>query len=236
MNELPLVLIIDDEKQIRRLLEITLGTNGFRTIAAETGDEGLRIAAMNHPDLILLDLGLPDKDGMEVLRNLREWASVPIIILSVRNTEQDIISALDSGADDYLTKPFRTGELLARVRTALRHMTGPESDVSITFGALELNLANHTIKRNNEPVKLTSKEFTLLALFVKNPGKVLTHRYLLEQVWGHAYAEETQYTRVFVSQLRKKLEEDPSRPRYLVTESGIGYRFMGEDVRENTKT
>jgi two-component system KDP operon response regulator KdpE len=183
---------------------------------------------MDNPDLILLDLGLPDTDGMEVLKKLREWAAIPIVVVSVRDTEQDIVNALDAGADDYLTKPFRKGELLARLRTALRHKRGEIEESQIKVGPLTIDLAGHTVRKNGVLIKLTSTEFELLALFVKKLGRVLTHSYILEQVWGHAYAEETQYTRVYVAQLRKKIEDDPSSPKLILTESGIGYRMLEE--------
>lgn len=222
------ILIIDDEAQIRRLLEITLESNGYAPIPTATGREGISHAAMDNPNLIILDLGLPDMDGMEVLRAIREWSNTPIMILSVRDSEPDIVQALDKGADDYLTKPFRTGELLARVRNAIRRSAEGPVASQYCFGPLEINLANHTVKKGTEPVKLTSTEFGLLALLVQNEGKVLTHRYMLEHVWGSAYAEETQYTRVYMAQLRKKLEDDPAHPKWLLTESRIGYRFVGE--------
>ncbi len=223
------VLVIDDEAQIRRLLQLALEPAGFLVRLASTAEEGMREAATTHPDAVLLDLGLPDRDGSDVLKDLKEWATFPIIILSVRSSEQDIIAALDAGADDYLTKPFRTGELLARMRNAIRRSHKSESGQHVyTFGPLSVDLETRTVRRRDEQIKLTTTEFSLLALFVRNAGKVLTHNYILEQVWGHAYAEETQYTRVYVGQLRKKLEEDPSSPRLILTESGIGYRFAAE--------
>ncbi len=223
------ILVIDDESQIRRLLQLALEPSGFSVLLASTAEEGMREAATAHPDLVLLDLGLPDRDGTEVLNDLKEWATFPIIILSVRSSEQDIITALDAGADDYLTKPFRTGELLARIRTAIRRSHKSDAGQHLfTFGQLSVDLEARTVRKHDEHIRLTTTEFSLLALFVRNAGKVLTHNYILEQVWGHAYAEETQYTRVYVGQLRKKLEEDPSRPRLILTESGIGYRFAGE--------
>jgi two-component system KDP operon response regulator KdpE len=221
-----LILIIDDEVQIRRLLEITLGVNGYKICEAATGKDGIIAAATHNPALILLDLGLPDEDGQSVLKKLREWYENPIIILSVRNTEEDIIKALDSGANDYLPKPFRTGELLARIRTALRSMQlSSESNALLTFQSLSIDLANHIAKKEGEILKLTSTEFSLLAVMAKNSGKVLTHQYLLKEVWGHGYIGQTQYLRVFVAQLRKKIEADPSKPKYIITEPAIGYRF-----------
>lgn len=221
------ILIIDDEVQIRRLLEITLSANGYKISEASTGKEGLSLAATGHPVLIILDLGLPDSDGLDILKKLREWYQKPIIILSVRNSEDDIIKALDNGANDYLTKPFRTGELLARIRVAIRQSQILSDVPSLTFGALTIDLANHMARKNNEIIKLTSTEFSLLALLAKNEGRVLTHQYILKEVWGMGYVEQTQYLRVFIAQLRKKVEDDPAKPRLLNTESGIGYRFGG---------
>jgi len=219
------ILIIDDEVQIRRLLEITLSANGFKIIEASTGKEGVTFAASQQPNLIILDLGLPDIDGLEVVNKLREWYLKPIIILSVRNSEVDIVKALDNGANDYLTKPFRTGELLARIRVALRQNQNITENPVLEFGSLSIDLANHTVRKNNELIKLTSTEYTLLALFAKNEGRVLTHQYILKEVWGMSYIEQTQYLRVFIAQLRKKIEDDPTKPKLLNTESGIGYRF-----------
>lgn len=219
------ILIIDDEVQIRRLLEITLSANGYKISEASTGKEGLTKAAINHPVLVILDLGLPDTDGLEVLRKLREWYQKPIIILSVRNSEDDIIKALDHGANDYLTKPFRTGELLARIRVAIRQSNATGDKPLLTFGSLTIDLANHIVRKDDEIVKLTSTEFSLLALLAKNEGRVLTHQYILKEVWGMGYIEQTQYLRVFIAQLRKKIEDNPANPRLLNTESGIGYRF-----------
>jgi len=220
------ILIIDDEVQIRRLLEITLNLNGYKVSEASTAKEGIVAAATHNPALIILDLGLPDEDGLSVLGKLREWYQNPIIILSVRNSEEDIINALDNGANDYLTKPFRTGELLARIRTALRlsqDLTGTGS--LLLFGSLFIDLAGHTVRKNNILLKLTATEFSLLALMARNSGKVLTHQYLLKEVWGYTYLTQTQYLRVFVAQLRKKIEDDPTHPSLIITESGIGYRF-----------
>jgi two-component system KDP operon response regulator KdpE len=225
MSNDPLVLVIDDETQIQRLLDLTLSSNGYRVIVTGTGEEGLRRAGMDRPDLVVLDLGLPDIDGTVVLKRLREWATTPILILSVRSEESEIIACLDSGADDYLVKPFRSGELLARVRTALRHRPGLPQEAVFASGNLSVDLAARSVRRGEEPVKLTATEYKLLSLFVRNAGRVLTHRYLLEQVWGPAFVEETEYTRVYVGHLRKKIEEDPANPRLILTESGIGYRL-----------
>jgi two-component system, OmpR family, KDP operon response regulator KdpE len=219
------ILIIDDEVQIRRLLEITLSANGYKISEASTGKEGLVVAATGQPALIILDLGLPDIDGLDILKQLREWFQKPIIILSVRNAEEDIVKALDNGANDYLTKPFRTGELLARIRVAIRQNQGITDIPILEFGPLTLDLANHIARRNNEILKLTTTEFSLLALLAKNEGRVLTHQYILKEIWGMAYIEQTQYLRVYIAQLRKKVEDDPVKPKLLNTESGIGYRF-----------
>lgn len=219
------ILIIDDEVQIRRLLEITLSANGYKIAEASTGKEGLNLAATGHPVLIILDLGLPDTDGLDLLKKLRAWYEKPIIILSVRNSEEDIIKALDNGANDYLTKPFRTGELLARIRVAIRQSLGTSDAPIMEFGSLKIDSANHTVHKNDELIKLTSTEFSLLALLAKNEGRVLTHQYILKEVWGVGYQEQTQYLRVFMAQLRKKIEDDPAKPALLNTESGIGYRF-----------
>jgi two-component system KDP operon response regulator KdpE len=225
MNLAETILIIDDEVQIRRLLEITLESNGYKISEASTGKEGLIAAATHHPALIILDLGLPDIDGIEILKKLREWYPKPIIVLSVRSSEEDIIQALDNGANDYLTKPFRTGELLARIRVAIRQNLTNEDNPNLTFGFLSVDLVNHVARKNNEILKLTSTEFALLALLAKNSGRVLTHQSILKEIWGFGYVGQTQYLRVFVAQLRKKIEDDPAKPKLLITESGIGYRF-----------
>jgi two-component system, OmpR family, KDP operon response regulator KdpE len=226
MNENETILIIDDEIQIRRLLEITLTGNGFKVIKSVNGKDGLIDAATHHPSLIILDLGLPDIDGQEILKKIRIWFNKPIIVLSVRNSEDDIINALDNGANDYLTKPFRTGELLARIRVSLRAKDENTDFTTIELGSLAIDLVNYDVRKNNEIVKLTATEFSLLSLFAKNRGRVLTHQYILKEVWGYGYTEQTQYLRVFVAQLRKKIEDDPSKPKFLITESGIGYRFV----------
>jgi len=225
MNENETILVIDDELQIRRLLEITLSASGYRIIQSVNGKDGLVDAATQHPSIIILDLGLPDIDGQDILRKLREWFFKPIIVLSVRNSEEEIIKALDHGANDYLTKPFRTGELLARIRAAARSVES-NADVScLEFGDLSIDLISHVVRKNKEIVKLTATEFSLLHLLAKNRGRVLTHQYILKEVWGFGYVEQTQYLRVFVAQLRKKIENNPSKPSLLITESGIGYRF-----------
>ncbi|MEP7251649.1 MAG: response regulator [Ginsengibacter sp.] len=223
------ILIIDDEAQIRKLLEITLQSNNYNVNLTENARHGL-IAAENHPpDLIILDLGLPDEDGQTVLQKLREWYTNPVLILSVKNNEEDIIRALDNGANDYLVKPFRTGELLARIRSALRNAAAEEGNSTIVCGEISIDLEARTIKKNNESIKLTATEYKLLSLLAKNEGKVITHQYLLREVWGPGYINQSQYLRVFIAQLRKKIERDANRPEYIVTESGIGYRFVCKD-------
>lgn len=219
------ILIIDDEGPIRKLLEITLNAANYTTVFGTTAKEGLLAAANHAPDLILLDLGLPDENGQKVLLRLREWYSNPIIILSVKSSEAEIVTALDNGANDYLTKPFRTQELLARIRTALRISAGILNEPVITFGSISVDLAARLVKVGNEPVKLTATEYSLLSLLLRNEGKVLTHQYILKEVWGNGYIGQTQYLRVFIGQLRKKLEADPNRPKHILTESGVGYRF-----------
>ncbi|WP_037320434.1 response regulator [Salegentibacter sp. Hel_I_6] len=220
------ILIIDDEPQIRKLLKITLESNDYKVILAETGIEGVHLAANHGPDLIILDLGLPDKSGHLVLKELREWYDKSIIILSVQDDEADIIKALDNGASDYLTKPFRTGELLARIRASLRITLNTDPQPNLSAGDLEIDLSSRLVKRNEEPIKLTATEYNLIALLAKNQGRVLTHQFLLKEVWGLGSQNETQYLRVFVAQLRKKLEENPNNPKHLITESGVGYRFV----------
>lgn len=220
------ILIIDDEVQMRRLLEITLQSNGYDTIEALNGKEGINLAASHQPDLIILDLGLPDGSGHTVLKQLREWFTNPVLILSVQSGEEDIVKALDNGANDFLVKPFRTGELLARIRSALRSInSGEESNAVFESGDLSIDLSTRTIKKKNEIIKLTVTEYKLISLFVQQAGKVLTHQYLLREIWGPGYINQSQYLRVFVAQLRKKIEDDPNRPAYIITEPGVGYRF-----------
>lgn len=220
------ILVIDDEPQIRKLLEISLESNDYQVQQAETGKQGLAMAANHQPDLILLDLGLPDTSGHELLKTLREWYNKSIIILSVQNTEHDIVTALDNGATDYLSKPFRTAELLARIRAAMRrNQLIDNHDTVQTIGDLEIDLTARTLKKNGEIVKLTSTEYSLMALFFKHEGSVLTHQFILKEIWGVGYQAETQYLRVFVGTLRKKIEEQPNKPQHIITESGVGYRF-----------
>lgn len=223
------MLVIEDEQPIRRFLKASLSSEGYLVSEAGTGEEGLRAATSQPPDLVILDLGLPDLDGQVVLERLREWFAAPIIVLSARDQEDQKIRALDHGADDYLTKPFGVGELLARLRTALRHThrSGPEA-TSITIGDIRVDLAARLVYRSGEEVHLTPLEYKLLVTMLKQAGKVLTHRYLLREVWGPHDAQENHYLRVFVASLRRKLEDDPARPRYLLTEQGVGYRFAAE--------
>ncbi len=221
------ILVIDDEVQIRMLLEITLSARDYKILEAANGKEGLALAASVHPALIILDLGLPDLDGLEVLKKLREWYQNPVIILSVRNAEEDIVKALDYGANDYLVKPFRTGELLARIRTAIRQSQGFTVTPTVKIGQLAIDLEKHVVRKDNLIIKLTPTEYSLLSLFVKYEGRVMTHQYILQEIWGSGYIDQTQYLRVFVAQLRKKIENNPLKPDLLITESGIGYRFGG---------
>lgn len=220
------ILVIDDEPQIQKLLEIALESNGFKVNQAITGKEGIIIAANHPPNLILLDIGLPDQSGQDVLKKLRGWYSKPIIILSVQSDEENIVEALDNGANDYLVKPFRTGELIARIKTALRNSEGITDHVIIKNKQLLIDLAARIVKINDEIIKLTTTEYNLLVLLAKNEGKVLTHQFLLKQIWGPGYIDQTQYLRVFIAQLRKKIETDPNAPEMILTESGIGYRYM----------
>lgn len=219
------ILVIDDEAQIRKLLEISLEANDYKVHFAVNGKEGITAAASYQPDLILLDLGLPDQDGQEVLVKLREWYHNPIIILTVKSAEEEIVKALDNGANDFLTKPFRTQELLARIRTALRSKSSATNESILNFGNILIDFASRIVKVNEEIVKFTATEYNLLSLLIKNDGRVLTHQYILKEIWGQSYSEQTQYLRVFVAQLRKKIEEDPNRPKFILTESGVGYRF-----------
>jgi len=220
------ILVIDDEASIRKILEITLQSNGYTILQAATAREGLQMTATHSPDLIILDLGLPDESGHTTLKKVREWFGKPVIILSVLNSEEDIITALDNGANDYLIKPFRTGELLARIRSALRGVAPEDDGPIIRLNGLEIDLATRTVKKSGELLKLTATQYALLALFGKNVGKVLTHQYLLREIWGSNYVDQLQYLRVFIAQLRKKIEKDANYPEHIVTESGVGYRFL----------
>jgi two-component system KDP operon response regulator KdpE len=226
----PIVLLIEDERQMRRFLRVSLSANGYELIEAETADEGMTLAAAHNPDLVLLDLGLPDLDGLEVTQRLREWTHVPILVISARGQEEDKIKALDAGADDYLTKPFGVGELLARIRVALRHAAKTEGgEVLFSLGELKVDLARRQVLLRDVEVHLTPIEYRLLTTLIKHAGRVLTHRQLLREVWGPNASEQTHYLRVYMGQLRHKLERDPSRPRYLVTEPGVGYRLRTDE-------
>ena len=231
MTTQPHILVIDDEPQILRALRTILTARQFRVSTASTGAEGLALAATAQPDLIILDLSLPDMDGIEVCRQLRTWTQTPVIVLSVRDSEHDKVAALDHGADDYLTKPFGIDELLARIRTAMRHAAHvlPAQKTVITAGPLVIDLAGFAVKRGGEEVKLTATEFKLLAYLAANAGRVLTHRSILTHVWDPADADHVEYLRVFIRQLRKKLEDDPEAPQYILNEPGIGYRFIADE-------
>jgi two-component system KDP operon response regulator KdpE len=221
----PVALIVDDEVQIRRLLRVVLEAEDYQVHEAETGQQGLAEIASRRPGIILLDLGLPDMEGLEVLKRLREWSTAPVLILSVRDDEQGKVAALDAGAEDYVTKPFSTPELLARLRTAQRK-TRPEEEVSVfKSGDLIVDLTARVVTRGCHEIKLTATEYALLRLFVRHPGRVLTHRYILREIWGPKSEEHRQYLRVYVTHLRQKIEADPTKPRLIKTEPGIGYRF-----------
>jgi two-component system KDP operon response regulator KdpE len=225
----PLILVVEDDPQIRRFLRATLDAEGYRFLEAVTGEDALTQAASRQPDLILLDLGLPDRDGLEVIRKVREWSQAPILVLSARGQEADKIAALDLGADDYVAKPFAVGELLARIRAALRRSStvaqdGPGSVVR--FGGVEVDLEMRLVKVDGKDVHLTPNEYKLLQVLIKHPGKVLTQRQLLNEVWGPNSTEQAQYLRVYIAQLRRKLERDPARPKHLQTEPGVGYRLV----------
>ena len=225
MNAEPAVLVVDDELAIRRFLRLSLETNDYRIYEAENGRDGLAKAAQFRPEVIILDMNLPDMEGVEVLRQLREWTATPVIVLSVRDADRDKVVALDAGADDYLTKPFSVDELLARLRVARRHAQPATTDPVLNFGDVRMDLARRLVTRSGEPVKLTPTEYALLRLLAQHAGRVLTHRQILKQVWGPQHIEETHYLRVYCAQLRQKLEVDPARPRLILTEPGVGYRL-----------
>jgi len=224
------VLVVEDDSQVMRFLRASLGSHGYRVIEAATGNDALREAAARLPEVVLLDLGLPDLDGVEVTRRIREWSPVPVIVLSARGQERDKIEALDAGADDYLTKPFGVGELLARIRAALRRTlrVGEGGESRFAFGAIAVDLAARSVTRSDEEVHLTPTEYRILVALVRNAGKVLTHRQLLKEVWGPNAVEHSHYLRVYMAQLRRKLETDPARPQHLLTELGVGYRLKAE--------
>jgi two-component system KDP operon response regulator KdpE len=222
------ILLIEDEKQMRRFLRVTLQSENYTVIEAETAAEGLSQVAMRNPDVVLLDLGLPDMDGLDVIVKLREWSAVPVIVISAREQEGDKIRALDGGADDYLTKPFAAGEMLARIRVALRHALprSPDQGEAVFVAEdLKIDFLTRQVHRGNQEIHLTPIEYRLLTVLVKNADRVMTHRQILKEVWGASYIEQTQYLRVFMNQLRKKIEADSTRPRFLLNEPGIGYRF-----------
>jgi two-component system, OmpR family, KDP operon response regulator KdpE len=224
-SEGPRILVVDDEHEIRALLRVALSAHGFAVAEAENGREALNQASIFHPDLVILDLGLPDMDGVEVMKRLREWSKAPIVILSVRERESDKIHALDAGADDYLTKPFGIGELLARIRVAMRHSAKTEDSPVMTFDDVTVDLARRLVFVKDREVKLTPTEYEILKFLVFHSGRVVTHGQLLRAVWGPNCQGETQYLRVYVGQLRKKIETDPTEPRHIITEPGVGYRF-----------
>jgi two-component system KDP operon response regulator KdpE len=224
----PTALVIDDEIQIRRLLRVCLESNGYRVLEAATGQEGINEAAQRPPDVILLDLGLPDMDGVTVLTRLREWSRVPVVVLSVRDREEDKVAALDSGADDYVTKPFSTAELLARLRVAQRHALPATESPLFHTGDVEVDLTARLVKVRGKEVRLTATEYSLLRLFIQHAGKVLTHRQILKEVWGPSYVEQTHYLRVYIAHLREKLETDPAKPKLIATEPGVGYRLLSD--------
>jgi two-component system KDP operon response regulator KdpE len=231
MSDDTLILLIEDEPQMRRFLRVTLQSHGYRLVEAPTGQEGLAQAVTRNPSVVLVDLGLPDMDGLKVIEEIRGWSPVPIIVLSARDQEADKIRALDGGADDYLTKPFGAGELLARIRVALRHRAlqqGEEGDPVFVLKNLRVDLAKRQVFFNDQEVHLTPIEYKLLSFLIRHAGKVVTHRQILREVWGPPYVNETQYLRVYMAQLRRKLETDPARPRFLLNEPGIGYRLKIE--------
>ncbi|GBL46890.1 sensor histidine kinase [Sulfuriferula multivorans] len=231
MNEItPIAILVEDEKQIRRFVRDALEAEGWQVYEAETVRQGLIEAGTRKPDLVILDLGLPDCDGIEFIRDLRGWSELPIIVLSARSHEMDKIAALDAGADDYLTKPFGVGELLARVRVALRRhqKTGAAGATVVEFGGVRVDLVNHSVMRGGQMVHLTPIEYRLLALLVRNAGKMLTHRQILREIWGPSHVESSHYLRIYMGQLRHKLEENPAQPRFFLTEAGVGYRLALE--------
>jgi two-component system KDP operon response regulator KdpE len=225
----PLILLVEDDPQIRRFLRAALDAEGYRLLEAVTAEEGSAQAAARQPDLILLDLGLPDRDGLDVIRGVRKWGKIPILVLSARGQEKDKIAALDLGADDYVAKPFAVGELLARIRAALRRSTAAAPGTMVRFGAVEVDLDKRVVRVDAQEVHLTPNEYKLLQVLIQHAGKVLTQRQLLNEVWGPQHTEQAQYLRVYIAQLRRKLERNPARPRHLHTEPGVGYRLVTED-------
>ncbi|GBG58157.1 DNA-binding response regulator [Sporomusaceae bacterium FL31] len=227
MNNAARILIIEDESQIRKLLKVSLSAHGYDLEEAVNGKDGVNRAATFKPDLLIIDLGLPDIDGKEVVKQIREWSETPIIILTARDQEQEKIEALDSGADDYITKPFGVGELLARMRVCLRHAATAEQQPILACGSLVVDLQQRRVTVEGHEVKLTPTEYEIIKMMMQHAGKVITHKQLLKAVWGSAYQQDTHYIRVYIGQLRRKIEQNPTQPRYIITESGIGYRLMG---------
>lgn len=226
----PTILVVEDEPEIRRFLRSSLGAENYRVVESPNGRRAVLDAGMHKPDLAIVDLGLPDFDGLEVIRRIREWSTMPIIVLSARVQERSKIEALDAGADDYLTKPFGVGELLARVRVALRHAARPASGEVMALGEVKIDLQKRQAVRGNDPIRLTPIEFRLLTCLAKHLGMVATHRELLREVWGPTHTEHTHYLRIYMKQLREKLESDPVRPKYLLTETGVGYRLVVDEA------
>jgi len=226
MNPKTTIVVIDDEVQIRKILSISLEAADYKVVEAETANDGIIQVATAHPQLVILDIGLPDRDGFSVVKELRTWTNIPIIILSVRNSEEDIVKALDLGADDYLSKPFNTSELFARIRANIRRMQQPTEETVMSNGDLKIDYAARVLSKKKEEIKLTNTEYLLMVLFFKNMGKILTHRFILKDIWGPSSTENSEYLRVFIGQIRKKIEDNPSQPAYIVTESGVGYRMM----------
>jgi two-component system, OmpR family, KDP operon response regulator KdpE len=229
MSEGPVILIIDDEPQIRRLLRLTLDAHGYVVKEATTAQEGLQQVAVTRPDLVILDLGLPDMDGLEALKKLREWSGTPVIVLTVKNAEQDKVDLLDAGANDYITKPFGMGELLARLRAALRHTLPDSPDGTFVAGDLTIDFARRIVTRGGLELKLTPTEYSLLRFLARHAGKVVTHTQIIHELWGPQSQPDASYLRVYVLQLRRKIEQDPSNPRLLITEPGVGYRLVNVD-------
>lgn len=225
MTSQNVIAVIDDESQIRKILSITLEAEGFKVIDSPRGRDGIVSVANNHPQLVILDLGLPDEDGFTVLKEIRTWSNVPIIILSVRNSEDDIVKALELGADDYVTKPFNTSELIARIRANIRRTQQPDNQSVIVNGKIKIDISKRLIFKNKTELKVTNTEYLLLVLFFRNLDKVLTHNFLLKEIWGPVHSEDSQYLRVFIGQIRKKIEDDPAHPEYIITDSGVGYRM-----------
>ncbi|MDP2036254.1 MAG: response regulator transcription factor [Ignavibacteria bacterium] len=219
------IVVIDDESQIRKILSITLEAEDYKVIEAAKGKDGIVAVANFHPQLVILDLGLPDQDGFSVLKEIRTWSNVPVIILSVKNSEDDIVRALDLGADDYINKPFNTSELHARIRANIRRNQQIENEPFLINGKLKIDFSKRIVLKGNKELKLTNTEYLLLHLFFKNIDKVLTHNFVLKEIWGPTHTEDSQYLRVFIGQIRKKIEDDASHPKYILTESGVGYRM-----------